>query len=190
MLFISFNFFASNTTVYPVTVLCRVGEVYTGAMAEMSVESVWDYPRPPRVEPSARHIVIVHAGITIADSSRTMRLLETSHPPTYYIPQADIAMHLLSPAPQRKSFCEFKGIATYWNLQDGDEQLEDVAWSYASPTARYAGTERSPRVLRKPVDACTVDGERVLPQPGDFYGGWITSHVSGPFKGAPGTLGW
>ena len=105
----------------------------------MSVESVWDYPRPPRVEPSARHIVIVHAGITIADTSRAMRLLETSHPPTYYIPQADLAMHLLSPAPQRRSFCEFKGIATYWNLQNGEEQLDDVAWSYASPTPRYAG---------------------------------------------------
>ena len=159
-------------------------------MAEMIVESVWDYPRPPRVEPSARHIVIVHAGITIADTSRAMRLLETSHPPTYYIPQADLAMHLLSPTPQRRSFCEFKGVANYWNLQIGDEQLEGVAWSYASPTTRYAGLKDHLAFYASRVDLCTVDGERVLPQPGDFYGGWITSHVSGPFKGAPGTLGW
>jgi uncharacterized protein (DUF427 family) len=152
-------------------------------MAKMSVESVWDYPRPPRVEPSARHIVIAHAGITIADTSRAMRLLETSHPPTYYIPQADLAMHLLC-------FCEFKGIATYWNLQNGDKQLDEVAWSYASPTAPYVGLKDHLAFYAGRVDACTVDGELVLPQPGDFYGGWITSHVSGPFKGAPGTLGW
>lgn len=159
-------------------------------MAEITVESVWDYPRPPRIELSARHIVIVHVGVPIADTSRAMRLLETSHPPTYYIPQADVAMQLLSPSPRRKSFCEFNGMATYWNLQIGAEQLEDVAWSYASPTPRYEGLKGHLAFYASRVDACSVDGERVLPQPGDFYGGWITSHVSGPFKGAPGTLGW
>lgn len=159
-------------------------------MADLSVESVWDYPRPPRVEHTARHIVIVHAGSTIADTSKAMRLLETSHPPTYYLPQSDIAMHLLRPAPQRRSFCEFKGVATYWNLNLGDVLIEDVAWSYAAPTTPYASLKDHLAFYASKLDTCTVDGETVIPQPGDFYGGWITSHVTGPFKGAPGTLGW
>ncbi len=156
----------------------------------MKVESVWDYPRPPRLEKSERRITIVHAGVTIADTSRAMRILETSHPPVYYIPQADIAMESLQPSARRGSFCEFKGVASYWSLDVGGRRVEDVAWSYARPSAGYAALKDHLAFYASRVDECSVDGERVVPQPGDFYGGWITSHVTGPFKGSPGTMGW
>ena len=121
-----------------------------------------------------------------------MRILETSHPPVYYIPQEDIAMEYLKPASRRGSFCEFKGAASYWSLvlPDGGGRVEDVAWSYARPSKSYAALKDYLAFYASRVDVCTVDGELVVPQPGDFYGGWITSHVKGPFKGAPGTLGW
>jgi uncharacterized protein (DUF427 family) len=156
------------------------------------IESVWDYPRPPRVEASSRHLTIVHRGVTVADTSRSLRILETSHPPVYYIPQADIAMQWLRPSARRASFCEFKGVATYWSLEvpGAAGAVEDVAWSYAQPSPGYAAIKDCLAFYANCVDECTVDGERVMPQPGDFYGGWITSHVKGPFKGAPGTLGW
>jgi uncharacterized protein (DUF427 family) len=159
-------------------------------MDAMKVESVWDYPRPPRLEKSERRITIVHAGVTIADTSRAMRILETSHPPVYYIPQADIAMESLQPSARRGSFCEFKGVASYWSLDVGGRRVEDVAWSYARPSAGYAALKDHLAFYASRVDECSVDGERVVPQPGDFYGGWITSHVTGPFKGSPGTMGW
>ena len=156
------------------------------------VESVWDYPRPPRLEKSARRIRIKHAGRTIAESVRAMRILETSHPPVYYIPPADIVMELLRPSARRGSFCEFKGVASYWDLLLPDvARVEGVAWSYARPSsASYAALKDYLAFYASKVDACFVDGEQVMGQPGDFYGGWITSHVTGPFKGAPGTLGW
>ena len=159
-------------------------------------ESVWDYPRPPRMEPSARRLRIVHAGVAIAETTRALRVLETSHPPVYYIPQQDIAMQWMRRSSRRGSFCEFKGVATYWSIHlDGagdapETVVEDAAWSYASPSRSYAGLKDCLAFYASRVDACTVDGERVMPQPGDFYGGWITSHVQGPFKGAPGTMGW
>lgn len=160
-------------------------------MDEMKVESVWDYPRPPRLEATARHLKIVHAGMTIAETSRSLRILETSHPPVYYIPQRDIAMQYLHVSSKRGSYCEFKGTATYWSLHlDGQAKVNDVAWSYASPTAGYAALKDYLAFYASRVDECIVDGERVVAQPGDFYGGWITSHVKGPFKGALGTLGW
>ena len=159
---------------------------------QVEVESVWDYPRPPRLEASARHLTIVHAGVTIADTIHSVRILETSHPPVYYIPQADIAMEYVKPSSRRGSFCEFKGVASYWSLilPDGRGRVEDVAWSYARPAGSYATLKDYLAFYASRVDACTVDGEIVAPQPGDFYGGWITSHVKGPFKGAPGTMGW
>ena len=154
-------------------------------------ESVWDYPRPPRLEPSPRHLRIVHAGVVIAETSRSMRILETSHPPVYYLPPADLRMDLLRAATRRGSFCEFKGAAAYWSLvlPDG-RHVEDVAWSYPDPSRPYAALKDHLAFYGSRVDECYVDGERVQPQPGDFYGGWITSHVTGPFKGAPGTMGW
>ncbi len=156
----------------------------------MKVESVWDYPRPPRLERSGRKIAVVHAGVTVAETTRAMRVLETSHPPVYYIPQQDVAMEYLKAASRGGSFCEFKGVASYWSLDVGGCQVEDVAWSYARPSAAYAGLKDCLAFYAGRVDGCFVDGEQVVPQPGDFYGGWITSHVTGPFKGAKGTLGW
>lgn len=156
-------------------------------------ESVWDYPRPPRLEPSGRHLRIVHAGHLVAESRRSMRILETSHPPVYYFPPQDVAMHLLHPRLGRSSFCEFKGSASYWDLvlpESPRDKLSDVAWSYANPSKAYAVLKDHLAFYASRVDECWVDGERVVAQPGDFYGGWITSHVKGPFKGAPGTMGW
>jgi uncharacterized protein (DUF427 family) len=150
------------------------------------IESVWDYPRPPRLEPVAARIRILHAGHTVADTTRALRILETSHPPVYYLPPADIAMHLLHRSPTRQSFCEFKGLATYWSL----DTARDAAWSYESPSPRYAALTGHLAFYASRVDECWVDDERVIPQEGDFYGGWITSNLRGPFKGAPGTRGW
>lgn len=164
-------------------------------MSTTEVESVWDYPRPPRLERSARLLRIVHAGQVITETSKAWRILETSHPPVYYIPQADIAMQWMWKSQRRSSFCEWKGFATYWtidlrSLAHGNAAVTDAAWSYPDPTSTYASLKDHLAFYASRVDECTVDGERVQAQPGDFYGGWITSHVRGPFKGAPGTLGW
>lgn len=167
-------------------------EVYIRSMDDAAmVESVWDYPRPPRLEASGRTLRIMHAGEVIAETTRSMRILETSHPPVYYIPQADIAMSLLQPSARRGSYCEFKGVASYWSLHvPGAARADDVAWSYAKPSPEYSKLKDYLAFYASRMDACTVDGEQVQAQPGDFYGGWITSHVQGPFKGAPGTMGW
>jgi uncharacterized protein (DUF427 family) len=162
---------------------------------ETATESVWDYPRPPRLEPTAAHLLILAAGETLADTTRALRLLETSHPPVYYIPPADIAMQRLVRSPSRSTFCEFKGSAIYWSLTlprpSGPALvIADVAWSYQRPATPYAALKDHLAFYASRVDECWVDGERVLPQPGDFYGGWITSNLRGPFKGGPGTRGW
>ncbi|WP_158945532.1 DUF427 domain-containing protein [Granulicella sp. S190] len=162
------------------------------------VESVWDYPRPPRLEPTSSHLRVVHRGVVLADTNRALRILETSHPPVYYIPQSDIAMQFLEPSNRRSSFCEFKGSASYWTV-DVSASLEapelaarrtDAAWSYRDPSSAYAALRNYLAFYANRVDECMVNGERVVPQVGDFYGGWITSNIKGPFKGAPGTLGW
>lgn len=153
-----------------------------------TTESVWDYPRPPRLEATLRRIRIINAGLVIADTTRALRILETSHPPVYYLPPVDLAMHLLKPSDARGSFCEFKGVAAYWNLST--PLVQDVAWSYARPTQAYAALEDHLAFYASRVDECWIDEERVVPQQGDFYGGWITSDLRGPFKGPPGTRGW
>ena len=152
-------------------------------------ESVWDYPRPPRVEPTPRRIRVVFGGETIADTYRALRVLETSHPPVYYIPPEDVRMEYLSQTP-RKSFCEFKGGANYWTLKVGERLSENAAWSYPDPQPGYEALKDHLAFYAGRVDACYVDDEQATPQPGDFYGGWITSHVVGPFKGGPGTWEW
>ena len=152
-------------------------------------ESVWDYPRPPRLEVSTRHLVVRHGGRMLADSSRNWRVLETSHPPVYYLPRDDVAAGVLEPSAKR-TFCEYKGEASYWHLRVGDELLRDAAWSYQEPTAGFAAIAGAVAFYASRVDECTVDGERVTPQPGDFYGGWITADIVGPFKGEPGTSDW
>ena len=156
----------------------------------MNVESVWDYPRPPRLEPVSQRIRVRHSGITVADSVAALRILETSHPPVYYIPAHDVVADLLRPSVSRQSFCEFKGLASYWNLVMEGSTVRDVGWSYAQPVAAYAALAGHLAFYASKVDECWVGDERVVPQAGDFYGGWITTNLRGPFKGAPGTLGW
>ena len=152
-------------------------------------ESVWDYPRPPRLEESPLHIEIVFNGVTIADTHRAQRVLETSHPPVYYLPPADIKMEHLVITPQR-SFCEWKGNAVYYTVVVGDKEVRLAAWGYPTPTPAFAAIQYYIAFYAHMMDACYVNGERVQPQPGNFYGGWITSNIVGPFKGAPGTWGW
>ncbi len=160
-------------------------------MSESTVESVWDYPRPPRLERTARHLRVVHAGQLVAESTGAWRVLETSHPPVYYLPEADVARRFLQPSARRSSFCEFKGFASYWSLAVPPRPVVlEAAWSYPEPSAAYAPLQNHLAFYASRVDECWIDGERVIAQPGDFYGGWITSHVTGPFKGAPGTMGW
>jgi uncharacterized protein (DUF427 family) len=156
----------------------------------MNVERVWDYPRPPRLEAAAQRIQVRHLGVTVADTVSAQRILETSHPPVYYIPYGDVAADLLRPSATRQSFCEFKGLASYWDLVVEGSTVRDVAWSYARPVATYAGLAGHLAFYASKVDECWVGDERVAPQAGDFYGGWITANLRGPFKGAPGTLGW
>jgi len=152
-------------------------------------ESVWDYPRPPRLEASSRHVVVVFGGVTIADTRGAKRVLETSHPPVYYIPPEDIRMALLRRT-EGSSFCEWKGMAGYYTVQVGDARAENAAWFYPNPMTAFASIKGYVAFYPGRMDACYVDGERVEPQPGGFYGGWITSEVVGPFKGGPGTWGW
>ena len=152
-------------------------------------ESVWDYPRPPRVEPSTERVVITHAGTVVADTTASLRVLETSHPPTYYLPFASFADGLLRPV-ERQTWCEWKGAASYFDLAVGDEVLARVAWTYPTPSAGYEQLVDHVALYPGRLERCTVDGEVVRAQPGDFYGGWITSRVTGPFKGDPGTAHW
>jgi len=131
----------------------------------------------------------VFAGVTVADTTRAFRVLETSHPPTYYVPAGDVLMELLEPTP-RRSFCEFKGTAHYLTLRVADRVAEDCAWSYSEPIAGFRALEDHLAFYPARVDECRVDEEVVKPQPGGFYGGWVTSDLRGPFKGEPGTEGW
>jgi uncharacterized protein (DUF427 family) len=152
-------------------------------------ESVWDYPRPPRVEPVTKHVQVIFDGVVLADTRRAHRVLETSHPPVYYLPEADIRMDLL-PRTTRTSFCEWKGVAHYFDVAHGDRRQLACAWGYAAPTPLAAALAGHVAFYAAAMEACLVDGERARPQPGGFYGGWITSDVVGPFKGEPGSFGW
>ncbi|MFC9918177.1 DUF427 domain-containing protein [Agromyces binzhouensis] len=152
-------------------------------------ESVWDYPRPPRVEAVDARVTIDLGGDRIADTRDVVRVLETSHPPVYYLPIHAFAPGALVPT-AGSSFCEFKGAARYFDVRGGDRAAHRAAWNYPTPSPGFEVLRDRVAVYAGPMDACTVDGERVLPQPGGFYGGWITSMVAGPVKGAPGTMGW
>ena len=156
-------------------------------MAE--VESVWDYPRPPRVEPSEELVEVELGGRVVATTRTSWRVLETSHPPTYYLPREAFADGVLRPTAGH-TWCEWKGRASYFDLVAGDRVARRAAWTYEHPTAGFEAIAGAVAVMPGLVDRCTVDGEVVEPQPGGFYGGWITSQVRGPFKGGPGTTGW
>lgn len=145
-------------------------------------ESVWDYPRPPSLEDTDAHIQIIFNGKTIVDSLRAKRVLETSHPPNYYIPPSDIRMEYLKEE-QGYSFCEWKGRALYLTLEVNGKKAIKAAWYYPDPYLPFQSIRNYIAFYAGRVDACYVNGEKVRPQPGKFYGGWITSHVVGPFKG-------
>lgn len=152
-------------------------------------ESVWEYPRPPRLEPVEARLEVRFADRVVAETTAGLRMLETSHPPVYYIPPGDVDMGLLDPAPGR-SFCEFKGEAAYWDLVVGEARSARAAWSYPAPSATYAALKDFLAFYASRVDGCRVGDMDVAAQAGDFYGGWITPNIKGPFKGGPGTTGW
>lgn len=153
-------------------------------------ESVWDYPRPPRLEPTSKQLRIEFDGETIASTNRAFRFLETSHPPVYYFPPKDVRMNLLTLVAGASSFCEWKGRARYYDLVSGNKKVSDAAWFYPNPTPPFLGIANFIAFYPSKMDACFVGDERVVSQPGDFYGGWITSDIVGPFKGGEGTWGW
>jgi uncharacterized protein (DUF427 family) len=152
-------------------------------------ESVWDYPRPPRVAPDDRTVRVVFNGVTVAESSRAIRVLETAGAPVWYLPPDDVRMDLLEPI-DRRTVCEWKGDASYFDLRVGDRVARSAAWTYRRPRPGYESITDHVAFYAGRVDAAFVGAERATPQPGDFYGGWITSDVVGPFKGEPGTGGW
>lgn len=152
-------------------------------------ESVWDYPRPPRLERTDQRIEILLGGVTVAGTTAAYRVLETSHPPTYYLPAEAFLAGSLRPADD-SSFCEWKGTAAYLDVLGGTAVAPRAAWTYPHPTPAFAALVGHVAVYPAPMDRCTVDGEVVEPQPGGFYGGWVTSRVVGAFKGGPGTHGW
>lgn len=151
--------------------------------------SVWRFPRPAIAEACAARVTIEHRGQIIADTRASVRTLETSHPPSYYIPPADIAPGVLRRA-AGGSFCEWKGQAIYWDVVLGDLVLPKAGWSYPDPSRAFAALRDHVAFYAAPFDRCTVDGQAVVPQAGGFYGGWITPDLAGPFKGGPGTMGW
>ena len=153
------------------------------------MESVWDYPRPPRVEASQKPVRVEFAGEVIAETTRAYRVLETSHPPVFYIPLEDVRGEFLRPS-RRRTYCEFKGEAGYYDLVAGGREVREAAWYYPEPSARYEVLRDHVAFYPGRVDAAWVGDEQVTPQEGDFYGGWITSEIEGPFKGGPGTAGW
>ena len=152
-------------------------------------ESVWDYPRPPIIQPSDKKIRIVFGNEVIAESTNAKRVLETSHPPAYYLPREDVQMQFFSSS-TRESFCEFKGRAAYWTISVGEHEAQNAAWNYPDPSSRFAAIKDHIAVYPSLMDACYVDNELVQAQAGDFYGGWITRDIVGPFKGEAGTQGW
>lgn len=155
-------------------------------------ESVWSYPRPPIVVPSDRHVVVRFGGVVVCETRRALRLLETSHPPTWYLPRADFAVGSLQPG-RGSSFCEWKGTASYLDVfagASGEYSAESKAWTYLTPEPDYLVIAGYIALYAAAMDGCFVDGEQVTPQPGGFYGGWVTRDVAGPFKGVAGSSGW
>ena len=166
-------------------------------------ESVWDYPRPPRVEPLDRHVRIVLGGETIAESDRALRVLETASPPTIYIPAQDVRTDLLIDAHHEtgssslssedtrvNTYCEWKGTASYVHARAGGKHANRVAWHYPEPKPGFEQLTGHYAFYPRRVDAAYLDDEEVVPQPGAYYGGWITAEIEGPFKGEPGSEGW
>ncbi len=152
-------------------------------------ESVWDYPRPPRLERSGRTVAVTFGGVEVCRTTRAWRVLETSHPPGWYIPADDWLSGALEPA-AGTSYCEWKGVASYLTVLAGGRRAERAGWTYPAPTQEFVELTGAVSVYPAAMDACTVDGEPVRSQDGGFYGGWITGGVVGPFKGVPGSSYW
>jgi len=153
-------------------------------------ESVWDYPRPPRVEPVPERLRVVVGGEVLAETTRGLRVLETAGPPAYYFPPDDVRLERLRASPHR-SYCEWKGDASYWTYElTPDRRIPNVAWSYETPLRGYEAITGYLAFYAQLVDEAWVGGERATPQPGRYYGGWVTSRIVGPFKGEPGSQGW
>lgn len=153
-------------------------------------ESVWDYPRPPALESVTKTLTVVAGGEIIAQTNQGFRVLETSHPPVYYFPPQDVKKEFVRIKSVGRSFCEWKGAAFYVDVIVGDAEFANAAWGYADPSPRFRPIREYLAFYASRVDTCFVDEEEVIPQPGDFYGGWITDDIVGPFKGEPGTWGW
>jgi len=152
-------------------------------------ESVWDYPRPPRLETTTSSIEVHLGGLVVARSTSAWRVMETSHPPTYYLPREAFEAGVLRET-EGGSWCEWKGRASYFDLAAAGKVAASAAWTYLQPSKGFEAIAGAVAVMASATDGCFVDGERVAPQPGGFYGGWITSTVTGPFKGGPGSMGW
>ncbi len=152
-------------------------------------ESVWDYPRPPRIEDFDGRIRIFFNGKIVADTTNAKRVLETSHPPVYYLPPEDVKMELLEKA-DNHSFCEWKGEASYYHLNTGGKQVRYACWYYTNPVPAFRKLKDHMAFYAQKMDECYVDDELVIPQPGKFYGGWITKNIVGPFKGEEGSDSW
>jgi uncharacterized protein (DUF427 family) len=157
-------------------------------MSKLAAENVQDYPRPPALEPVQHRLRVLFNGETVAETTRALRVLETHHAPTYYIPPQDVMAELI---PVRSTtICEWKGQAAYFDVRAGNKTAHRAAWSYLSPNASFDALEGHVSIYATAMDACFVGEERVIPQPGDFYGGWVTANLQGRIKGAPGTEHW
>lgn len=154
-----------------------------------TIESVWDYPRPPRLERVEWRVRVVHAGATIVDAPNTLRVLETSQPPAYYVSPAFVDLDRLETS-DRQTFCEWKGIADYADIVIGNARVTDAGWTYRDPSQEFREAADQWAFYAQKVDECWIDDERVTSNEGSFYGGWVTANVTGPFKGAPGTSHW
>ncbi|MFL4468869.1 DUF427 domain-containing protein [Tateyamaria armeniaca] len=155
---------------------------------ELLVENVQSYPRPPALEPVPQRVRVMLGGAVVVDTTAALRVLETHHAPSYYVPRVDISGDV-SPS-SGTSFCEWKGRATYWTINAGEVEAKGAAWSYPSPSARFAALRDHLAFYAGRMEACFVGAVQVIPQPGDFYGGWVTPNLTGQIKGAPGTRHW
>lgn len=153
-------------------------------------ESVWDYPRPPALQPVTKTIEVCFADTLIIRTNRAYRVLETSHPPVYYLPPADLIKPEYLVATASKSHCEWKGASTYYNVAVADQVAADAAWCYHEPTKSFAAIRGYLAFYAQKMDKCLIDEVLVEPQPGGFYGGWVTPEIVGPFKGVPNSWGW
>jgi uncharacterized protein (DUF427 family) len=155
----------------------------------LKTDNVWTYPRPPSLERVDERLVVVFGGSVIADTLMGYRVLETSHAPTYYIPPNDVLKNSLVPN-ARLTICEWKGQARYFDVVSGEQSAAAAAWTYDKPVAAFHSITSYVAFYAEPMDACYVGNEQVKPQPGNFYGGWVTSNLVGPIKGAAGTMNW